>query len=51
VDRPLPPVLNAEGFAPGGHAFLDRLEALLGGHEIPGWNDRYAELALAYPRW
>ena len=42
---------NAEGFAPGGHAFLDRLEALLAGREMPGWNDRYAELAPAYPRW
>jgi uncharacterized protein YndB with AHSA1/START domain len=42
---------NALGFAPGEHAFLDRLEALLANRELPGWSDRYAELAPSYPQW
>lgn len=42
-------VPSAKGFAPGEHAFLDRLDAHLGGREIPDWSARYAELAPAYP--
>jgi len=42
---------NAKGFAPGEHAFLDRLAAHLAGDPIPGWSERYAELAPSYPAW
>jgi uncharacterized protein YndB with AHSA1/START domain len=42
---------NALGFAPGTHAFLDRLQAHLGGEEPPNWSERYAEVAPAYPAW
>jgi uncharacterized protein YndB with AHSA1/START domain len=42
---------NALGFAPGSHAFFDRLEAHLAGEEIPNWSARYTELAPAYPSW
>jgi uncharacterized protein YndB with AHSA1/START domain len=42
---------NAKGFAPGSHAFLDRLEAHLEGTPIPNWSDRYAAVAPAYPAW
>jgi len=41
-------VRNAQGFLPGGHAFLDRLEAHLAGEEIPGWSKRYEEVAPVY---
>ena len=41
-------VRNAQGFIPGQHAFLDRLEAYLAGTELPRWADRYSELAPAY---
>lgn len=39
---------NARGFAPGSHAFLDRLAAHLAGRELPGWSERYEQLAPAY---
>lgn len=42
---------NALGFVPGTHAFLDRLLAQLNGEELPGWSERYAEVAPAYPAW
>ncbi len=42
---------NALGFAPGTHAFLDRLRARLGDEDIPKWTERYAEVAPAYPAW
>ncbi|WP_434450543.1 SRPBCC domain-containing protein [Lentzea sp. E54] len=42
---------NALGFAPGTHAFLDRLQAHLGDEEPPNWSERYAEVAPAYPAW
>jgi len=38
-------VPNANGFRPGTQAFLDRLQALLDGTPLPGWLDRYAEIA------
>jgi uncharacterized protein YndB with AHSA1/START domain len=44
-------VRNAKGFVPGTHAFLDRLDAHLSGAVLPGWEERYAETAPAYPSW
>jgi uncharacterized protein YndB with AHSA1/START domain len=38
-------VSNATGFRPGNHAFLDRLEAHLGGDVLPNWSQRYQEIA------
>ncbi|MET9632092.1 SRPBCC domain-containing protein [Lentzea sp. NPDC006480] len=42
---------NALGFVPGTHAFLDRLRAHLDEEELPGWSERYAEVAPSYPAW
>jgi uncharacterized protein YndB with AHSA1/START domain len=39
---------NAQGFMPGEHAFIDRLEAYLNDEEIPDWDQRYASVAPAY---
>lgn len=39
------------GFAPGMHAWLDRLEAHLDGAPLPDWWGRYQAVAAAYPRW
>lgn len=39
---------NALGFAPGTHAFLDRLRAHLDAGSLPNWGERYAP---AYPAW
>lgn len=41
--------LTALGFAPGTHAFIDRLEARLGGAPLPDWQNRYQEVAPGYP--
>ena len=38
-------VRNANGFRPGTHAYLDRLEAHLAGDGIPDWQQRYREVA------
>ena len=38
-------VPNANGFRPGTHAYLDRLEAHLSGAELPDWSQRYQQLA------
>lgn len=38
-------VPNANGFLPGTHAFLDRLEAYLAGDELPNWGTRYQQVA------
>jgi hypothetical protein len=38
-------VRNAQGFLPGTHAFLDRLEAHLAGEAMPNWAQRYQEVA------
>ncbi|MCV7344045.1 SRPBCC family protein [Mycolicibacterium rhodesiae] len=38
-------VRNANGFRPGTHAYLDRLEAFLSEAEIPDWQQRYREVA------
>jgi uncharacterized protein YndB with AHSA1/START domain len=40
---------TATGFAPGIHAFLDRLAAQLGGEPIPDWIGRVAEVRGSYP--
>ncbi|MDT5013093.1 MAG: hypothetical protein QOH57_4710 [Mycobacterium sp.] len=40
-------IRNANGFLPGTHAFLDRLEAQLAGQPLPAWADRYQEIAQA----
>ncbi|WP_028932975.1 SRPBCC family protein [Pseudonocardia spinosispora] len=44
-------VRNAKGFAPGTHAFLDRLDACLAGTRPPGWSERYEKVAAGYPAW
>jgi uncharacterized protein YndB with AHSA1/START domain len=38
-------VRNAQGFLPGTHAFLDRLQAYLAGEALPNWAQRYREVA------
>jgi uncharacterized protein YndB with AHSA1/START domain len=38
-------IRNAGGFRPGTHAYLDRLEAHLGGEPLPDWDIRYREVA------
>ncbi len=40
---------TALGFAPGTHAFLDRLQARLEGGSLPNWQERYQHVAPAYP--
>ncbi|MBO9539929.1 SRPBCC family protein [bacterium] len=42
---------TALGFAPGTHAFLDRLGAQLDGAALPNWMHRYEEVKHAYPAW
>jgi uncharacterized protein YndB with AHSA1/START domain len=39
------------GFAPGTHAFLDRLEAHLNHSSLPDWRIRVEELRMSYPHW
>jgi uncharacterized protein YndB with AHSA1/START domain len=39
---------NASGFIPGTHAYLDRLEAHLSAADIPGWQERFNEVAPSY---
>lgn len=38
-------VSDGQGFHPGTHAYLDRLEAHLAGNELPDWGQRYQEVA------
>ena len=40
---------TALGFAPGTHAFIDRLVAHLDGLPMPDWQRRYQEVAPSYP--
>ncbi|MDA4123352.1 MAG: SRPBCC domain-containing protein [Thaumarchaeota archaeon] len=40
---------TALGFAPGTHAFLDRLDARLSGQSLPNWQERYTLVAPDYP--
>jgi uncharacterized protein YndB with AHSA1/START domain len=40
---------TALGFAPGTHAFLDRLAAYLGREPLPDWQSRYTQVAPQYP--
>lgn len=45
-------LLNREtaiGFAPGTHAFMDRLEAQLDNLPLPNWQERYQQVASSYP--
>lgn len=39
---------DARGYAPGGHAFLDRLGAFLDAAEMPDWQERYTTVQHAY---
>lgn len=39
---------DATGYIPGEHAYLDRLEAFLGGAALPVWQQRYSEVAGSY---
>ncbi len=39
------------GFAPGTHAFLDRLEAHLNKTSLPDWMKRVEEMGSSYPHW
>ncbi|HEY1764804.1 MAG TPA: SRPBCC family protein [Opitutaceae bacterium] len=43
--------MTAVGFAPGWHAFLDRLAALLGKQPLPDWMQRFCVLQESYPGW
>jgi uncharacterized protein YndB with AHSA1/START domain len=40
---------TALGFAPGTHAFMDRLQAQLNGQPLPNWQERYQQVASQYP--
>jgi uncharacterized protein YndB with AHSA1/START domain len=42
---------TALGFAPGTHAFLDRLAAHLDQAPLPDWQQRFAEVRAGYPDW
>jgi uncharacterized protein YndB with AHSA1/START domain len=42
---------TALGFAPGTHAFLDRLAAYLDRAPLPNWTVRYGEVQHLYPSW
>lgn len=42
---------TALGFAPGTHAFVDRLGAQLDAQPLPNWMQRYGEVKHAYPAW
>lgn len=42
---------TALGFAPGMHAFLDRLAAQLGGEKLPDWQERFDAVKASYPAW
>lgn len=39
------------GFAPGMHAFLDRLAAQLSHETLPDWKVRYDAVKASYPSW
>src|SRR2546422_10619519 len=40
---------TALGFAPGTHAFMDRLQAQLNRQPLPSWQERYQQVASRYP--
>lgn len=42
---------SAGGFAPGLHAFLDRLESQLDGTPLADWMERFIALRPSYPEW
>jgi uncharacterized protein YndB with AHSA1/START domain len=39
------------GFAPGWHAFLDRLAAQVAGTPLPDWMERFSAVCAGYPGW
>ena len=41
--------MTALGFAPGTHAYLDRLKAQLSDQPLPNWQERYKQVAPQYP--
>ena len=41
-------ISDADGYRPGEHAFLDRMEAHLAGRPLPRWAERYAKLLPEY---
>jgi hypothetical protein len=42
---------TAQGFLPGTHAFLDRLEAQLDKVSLPDWTSTFDGLSELYPEW
>ena len=42
---------TAGGFAPGTHAYLDRLGAFLDSAPLPDWRKRVEEMWSSYPGW
>lgn len=42
---------NAKGYIPGHTRVPYRLEAHIAGDHLPDWNERYQEVAPAYPAW
>jgi uncharacterized protein YndB with AHSA1/START domain len=42
---------TATGFAPGMHAFLDRMAAQLDGESVPEWTGRVEKVRGYYPPW
>ena len=42
---------TGSGFAASWHAFLDRMQALLGGRPLPDWMQRFTQLRGDYPAW
>lgn len=42
---------TANGFAPGAHVLLDRLEAQMDHNPLPGWTSRFVEIQSLYPAW
>src|SRR5579871_1162972 len=43
--------MTAVGFAPGWHAFLDRLAAQLDKQPLPDWMQRFGAVRASYPGW
>ncbi len=41
-------ISDAGGYAPGWHAFLDRLESLLDDQQLPDWGERYGMVQSEY---
>ena len=41
----------ARGYAPGWHAYLDRLIAVLDGTAVPAWDERFTAVRAQYPSY